>query len=228
MAALLVLLATIFALALLPQMWVKRTIDRHSRDRPEFPGTGAQFARHVLDGMRLTGVKVEESDRGDHYDPEGKAVRLSPQHYRGRSLAAVVIAAHETGHAMQDASGYAPLQARTRLAKQAERMQRAAAVIMLEAPVVMALVKAPSLLLIEVFIGVMIFALSILVHAVTLPVEFDASFRRALPVLRAGRYIPDKDLRSAKHILLAAAFTYVAAAAMCLLDVARWLRLLRI
>ena len=177
--------------------------------------------------MRLTGVKVEESDRGDHYDPEGKAVRLSPQHYRGRSLAAVVIAAHETGHAMQDASGYAPLQARTRLAKQAERMQRAAAVIMLAAPVVMALVKAPSLLLIEVFIGVMIFALSILVHAVTLPVEFDASFRRALPVLKAGRYIPDRDLNGARQILRAAAFTYVAAAAMCLFDVARWLRLLR-
>jgi Zn-dependent membrane protease YugP len=226
-AALLGLLAAIFALAVLPQLLVKRTIDRHSRDRPEFPRTGAEFARQLLDGMRLSGVRVEESALGDHYDPQGKAVRLSPRHYRGRSLAAVVIAAHETGHAMQDATGYPPLQARTRLAKQAERMQQIAAVIMLAAPVVMALVKAPSLLLLEVFIGVMIFALSILVHAVTLPVEFDASFRRALPMLRAGRYIADKDLRSAKRILLAAAFTYVAAAATCLLDVARWLRLLR-
>jgi len=128
---------------------------------------------------------------------------------------------------MQDATGYPPLAARTRLAKQALRMEKAAAVVMLAAPVVMALAKAPSLLVIEVFIGVMMFALSVLVHAVTLPVEFDASFRRALPVLKAGRYIPDRDLNGARQILRAAAFTYVAAAAMCLFDVARWLRLLR-
>ena len=91
----------------------------------------------------------------------------------------------------------------------------------------MAIAKAPSLLVIEVFIGVMMFALSILVHAVTLPVEFDASFHRALPVLKAGRYIPDRDLNAARQILRAAALTYVAAAATCVFDVARWLRLLR-
>jgi Zn-dependent membrane protease YugP len=223
-----VVLALILSLAVLPQMWVRRTIDRHARDRPDFPGTGGEFARHILDQMRLTNVRVEETSLGDHYDPEAKAIRLSPRNFKGRSLAAVVIAAHETGHAMQDAMGYPPLMARTRLAKQALRMERVAAVIMLAAPLVMVLAKAPSLLLIEVLIGVMLFSLSILVHTVTLPVEFDASFRRALPLLRAGRYIADEDLRSAKQILRAAAFTYVAAAAMCLLDVARWLRLLRL
>ena len=223
----LLILVVIFSLAVLPQMWVSRTIARHSRERPDFPGTGGEFARHVLDAMRLSNVKVEESDLGDHYDPDRKAVRLAPRHFHGRSLAAVVIAAHEAGHAMQDATGYPPLAARTRLAKQALRMQKAAAVVMLAAPVVMALAKAPSLLVIEVFIGVMMFALSILVHAVTLPVEFDASFRRALPVLKAGRYIPDRDLNGARQILRAAALTYVAATAMCLFDVARWLRLLR-
>jgi hypothetical protein len=73
----------------------------------------------------------------------------------------------------------------------------------------------------------MILALSVLCHAVTLPVEFDASFRRALPVLKAGRYLGNDDMPAARQILRAAAFTYVAAAAMSLLDVARWLRLLR-
>jgi uncharacterized protein len=226
-AALLLLLTLLLALAVLPQLWVKHTIERHSQDRPDFPGTGGEFARHVLDAMRLTGVKVEESDRGDHYDPQRKAVRLAPQHFRGRSLAAVVISALETGHAMQDATGYPPLQARTRLAQQAVRMERIAAVVMLAAPLVTALVKAPGVLLLQLFVGVMLFALSILVHVVTLPVEFDASFRRALPVLQAGRYISNKDLRSARQILFAAALTYVAAAAMCLLNVARWLQLLR-
>jgi len=92
----------------------------------------------------------------------------------------------------------------------------------------MALAKAPHILVIQVFVGVLILALSMVTHAVTLPVEFDASFRRALPVLKAGRYINDQDMPAARQILKAAAFTYVAAAAMSLLDVARWVRVLRI
>jgi Zn-dependent membrane protease YugP len=209
-------------------MWVRRVIAANDAERADFPGTGGEFARHILDEMKLGHVKVEETDAGDHYDPEAKAIRLLPKHFGGRSLAAVVIAAHETGHAMQDAVGYPPLQARTRLAKQASRAEKVAAVVMLAAPIVMALAKAPHVLVIEVFVGVMIFALSILLHAVTLPVEFDASFRRALPVLKAGHYLEDKDMPAARQILRAAAFTYVAAAAMSLLDVARWVRVLRI
>lgn len=228
MAAMLIVLAVIFALAVLPQMWVRRVIAAHGTERADFPGTGGEFARHVLDRMKLGHVKVEETDAGDHYDPEAKAIRLLPRHFGGKSLAAVVIAAHEAGHAMQDAAGYPPLQARTRLAKQAIRAEKVAAIVMLAAPIVMALAKAPHFLIIEVFAGVMIFALSILLHAVTLPVEFDASFRRALPVLQAGRYLEDEDLPAARRILRAAAFTYVAAAAMSLLDVARWFRVLRI
>ena len=228
MAAMLIVLALIFALAVLPQMWVHRVIAAHEAERKDFPGTGGEFARHILDEMKLAHVKVEATDAGDHYDPEAKVVRLLPKHLNGRSLTAVVIAAHEAGHAMQDATGYPPLHTRTRLAKQAIRAEKVAAIVMLAAPIVMALAKAPHILIIEVFVGVMIFALSILLHAVTLPVEYDASFRRALPVLRAGRYLDDKDMPAAKQILRAAAFTYVAAAAMSLLDVARWLRVLRI
>jgi uncharacterized protein len=222
-----VLLALVFALAVLPQMWVRKVIASHDAERADFPGTGGEFARHVLDEANLNHVKVEETDQGDHYDPDAKAVRLLPKHFSGRSLSAVVIAAHEAGHAMQDATGYPPLQARTRLAKQALRMEQVAAVVMLAAPVIMLLAKAPHIALIEVFVGVMIFALSILLHAVTLPVEFDASFRRALPLLQSGRYIEDRDMPAAKKILRAAAFTYVAGAAMSLLDVARWFRVLR-
>jgi len=212
---------------MLPQLWVRHTIGRHDADRSDLDGTGGELARHLLNRFDLNSVKVEISDKGDHYDPEAKAIRLLPKHLNGRSLSAVVIAAHEAGHAMQDATGYPPLAARTRLAKQALRMERVAAIIMLAAPVIMVLAKAPHILLIEVFVGVMIFALTILMHAVTLPVEFDASFRRALPVLKQGRYIDERDMPAAKQILRAAAFTYVAAAAMSLLDVARWFRVLR-
>jgi hypothetical protein len=209
----LLFLAVVLGLALLPQMWVRRVIARHSLDRPDFPGTGGEFARHLLDGMKLGHVKVEETALGDHYDPDAKAVRLLPQHFKGRSLAALVIAAHETGHAMQDATQYPPLKARTRLAKQAVALERVGAIVMLAAPIMVALAKSPQILLIEFAAGVGILGLTLVMHAYTLPVEFDASFRRALPVLKAGRYIPDRDLPAARQILRAAAFTYVAAAA---------------
>ena len=220
-------LALVLGLAVLPQMWVRRVIAQHSVDRPDFPGTGGEFARHLLDEMRLGQVKVEETPLGDHYDPDAKAIRLMPQHFKGRSLAALVIAAHETGHAMQDAAGYAPLKARTELARRAVWMERIGAVVMLAAPIMMVLARGPHILLLEVAAGLMILGLSIVMHAYTLPVEFDASFRRALPLLKAGKYIPDQDMPAARQLLRAAAFTYVAAAAMSLLDVARWFRVLR-
>lgn len=227
MTAILLILALVVGLAMLPQIWVRNVISRHSADRPDIAGTGGQFARHLLDGMKLHHVKVEETNLGDHYDPEAKAIRLLPQNMNGRSLAAIVIAAHETGHAMQDATGYQPLQARTRLAKQAVNIQKVGAIVMLAAPIMMVLARAPNLLIIEIAAGVVILGLSIVMHAFTLPVEFDASFRRALPVLKEGGYIRDADMPAARQILRAAAFTYVAAAAMSLLDVARWIRILR-
>ena len=223
----LLILALVLGLAVLPQVWVRRVIAQHSRDRPDFAGTGGEFARHLLDGMKLHHVKVETTDLGDHYDPDAKAVRLLPQHLKGRSLSALVIAALETGHAMQEATGYRRLRVRTRLAKQAIWFEKVGAVVMLAAPVVMVLAKAPHLMLMQALAGVLILGLSIVMHAYTLPVEYDASFRRALPLLEAGRYIPDRDLPAARQILRAAAFTYVAAAAMSLLDVARWIRVLR-
>jgi len=223
----LLVLALVLGLAVLPQVWVRRVIARHSGDRSDLAGTGGEFARHLLDGMKLHHVKVEATDLGDHYDPEAKAVRLLPQHLKGRSLTALVIAAHETGHAMQDATDYRPLKERTRLARQAIRIEKVGAVVMLAAPIVMVLAKAPHFLLIQALAGVLILGLSIVMHAYTLPVEYDASFRRALPLLEAGRYIPERDMPAARQILRAAAFTYVAAAAMSLLDVARWIRVLR-
>jgi Zn-dependent membrane protease YugP len=227
MTAILLVLALGFVLAFLPQMWVRAVLKRHSASRSDCPGTGAEFARHLLDGMGLNAVAVEESKVGDHYDPEAKAVRLSSEHFKGRSLSAVVVAAHEVGHAMQDATGYQPLQARTRLAKRAVRVEKLGAVVMLAAPVVMLLAKSPHILIIQVFMGMLIMLGTVLMHATTLPVELDASFRRALPVLKAGQYIPAKDMRAARQILRAAALTYVAAAAVSLLDVVRWLRVLK-
>ena len=226
MVWLLIFAAMILGLAMLPQVWVRKVIDQHSADRPDFPGTGGEFARHLLDRLGLSHVRVEETKLGDHYDPDTKAVRLLPAHFRGRSLSAVVIAAHEVGHAMQDATDYPPLKTRTRLAKQAQKVESMGALVMLAAPVLMLISKSPHLLFLQAFAGILILSLIILIHASTLPMEYDAC--RALPVLKAGGYIPEKDMRAARQILRAAAFTYVAAAAMSLFNVMRWFRVLRI
>lgn len=212
---------------MLPQVWVQRVLARHGSERADFPGTGGEFARHILDEMKLKSVKVEETTLGDHYDPEAKTVRLLPQHFNGRSLSAVVVAAHEVGHAMQDATGYKPLVRRTQLARQARRIERLGGIVMLSAPLVMAIFKAPAMILIQIAAGLLILSSTILMHLTTLPVEFDASFRRALPVLQAGGYVGTDDMASARQILRAAAFTYVASAAMSLLDVMRWVRVLK-
>lgn len=208
-------------------MWIRSVIKRHAADRPDFPGTGAEFARHLLDRLKLDYVGVEKTDAGDHYDPESRTVRLTADNYDGRSLSAVVIAAHEIGHAMQDAEGYPPLKARTRLAKQAHRLQQVGVVLMMAAPLLVLLAKSPVILIVELGGAVIILTITIVMHMMTLPVEFDASFRRALPLLKVGQLIPDKDMPAARSILRAAAFTYVAAAAMTLLDVMRWMRVLR-
>ncbi len=227
MALGLIAFALIIALAYLPGLWVRGVLTRHAVERTDFPGTGGQLARHLLDEMRLTTVKVEETKLGDHYDPIEKVVRLSSDHFGKKSLSAVVVAAHEVGHAMQDATDYAPLKARTKLAKQAHRVEILGSIIMLLSPVMLILMKTPAAMLVELFLGLLVLSFGVLMHAVTLPVEFDASFRRALPVLKAGNYIADVDMISARQILRAAALTYVAAAAMSLLNVTRWLRIMR-
>ncbi len=217
----------VLALAFLPQLWVRGVIAKHANDRADIPGTGGELARHLLDRMGLSHVKVEQTTLGDHYDPDARAVRLLKANYAGRSLAAIVIAAHEVGHAMQDATGYPPLTARTQLAKQADWIQSFGSIVMLSAPVLLLLVKSPAILVVNVVAGLLIMSVTILIHAVTLPVEFDASFRRALPLLAEGGYVKQRDLPAARHILRAAALTYVAAAAVSLLDIMRWLRVLR-
>lgn len=224
----LILLGIILALAFVPQLWVRRVIAENSGHRPDLPGTGAELARSLLDRLGLTHVKVEETTLGDHYSPDEKTVRLTPGNFSGRSLAAVVIAAHEVGHAMQDATDYKPLAARQRLAVHALTVEKIGAVLMLAAPLVLIVIKSPIAVLAEVAAALFIMSFAILIHAVTLPVEFDASFRRALPLLEAANVLPEKDRPAAKRLLRAAALTYVAAAAMSLLDVMRWLRVLRL
>jgi uncharacterized protein len=221
-AGALLVLAIVFG----PQLWIRRVLAQHGGERPDFPGTGAELARHLLDEAGLQAVPVEKTDKGDHYDPGARAVRLLPQHYGGRSVSAVAVAAHEVSHAVQHARGEPSFARRVALVGRLIWVERIAGGMLLLAPIIFALVKSPVLLALEIAAGVALLGVRVVVHAVTLPVEFDASFGKALPVLERGRYLSDADMPAARTVLRAAAWTYVAAALMTLLDVARWFRII--
>ena len=216
------------ALVIVPRLWIASVFRRHGGQRQEIPWTGAEFARHLLDGMKLNHVKAEETEQGDHYHPLLKSVRLSTEHFHGRSLTAIVVAAHEVGHAMQDATGYAPLRTRTRIATTAGYIHKVGALFVIAAPVLAVLLRHPAGLVIGLVAAVLVNLTAVVMHAVTLPVEFDASFNRALVVLRHGRFIPDAEMGAARHILSAAAYTYVAQALVDLINLPRLLRGLRL
>jgi Zn-dependent membrane protease YugP len=209
-----------------PHLWAKHVLNRYNRQE-YFSGTGIELARLVLERQNLNDVTVEVTDTADHYDPTGKTIRLTNKVCGRRTLTAVVVAAHEIGHAIQDHTGYKPLKTRTRMIGSAQKLERIGAVIMMGVPVLAGITRAPS-------VGVLMFAggfatlcIPVLVHLLTLPTEFDASFNRALPLLSSGQYIPPEDIPAAKKILFACALTYVANSLIGLLNVWRWIRILR-
>lgn len=225
----LIVVGIVFLLAVivLPQYLVRHTINRHGVDRPDLPGTGGELARHLLDSFGLQTVGVEQTDIGDHYDPDSKVVRLLDKHHAGRSLSAVAVAAHEVGHALQDAGGEPMLAWRQRLAKLALATDRIASVFFIAAPVLAILARTPLAFAGLVGVGLALLSVRVVVNLITLPVEFDASFGKALPILKEGRYLDENDMPAAKSVLRAAAFTYVASALVSLINLARWIRVLR-
>jgi Zn-dependent membrane protease YugP len=224
---LLLALAILLVVLLGPQWWVRHVLERHGVERPDLPGTGGELARHLLDTAGLLSVKVELTGDGDHYDPEEHAVRLLPQHHDGRSVAAVAVAAHEVSHAVQHANGERAFAVRFDLVRKLVWVDRIASGLLLLAPVILVLVRAPVLFGLQILAGLALLTARIAVHVVTLPVELDASFSKALPVLERGRYLSAADMPAARTVLRAAAYTYVASALMTLLNIARWFRVLR-
>lgn len=221
------LILLVAVVVFLPQWWVKRVLAKYRQPDDRYQGTGGELARHLLDQLGLESVEVEQADAGgDHYDPDARTVRLSPEHYSGASLTAVTVSAHEVGHAIQHADGYGPLLWRTRLVKAMQRFQRFGVVLLVLAPVAMLALRMPRAGLILIGMAVASLASGVLVHLVTLPTEFDASFRRALPLLEKGGYLKREDRGHARRILTAAALTYVAGALMGVVNFWWWMRLL--
>lgn len=211
-----ILLLPAILLAGYAQWKVSSAFNRFSQVSTAAGRTGAAVAAEILRRRGIPNVQIEEVDGmlSDHYDPRSKTLRLSPAVYESTSVSAVGVAAHECGHALQDKEGYAPLALRSAIVPVANIGTSAAWILFL-----IGLLTQRGTLMdlgILLFLGYVLFAL------VTLPVEFDAS-RRAVAVLQGEGLVMPGEAEGVKTVLNAAALTYVAAAAMAVLQLARLL-----
>jgi uncharacterized protein len=218
------LLITLIGLPLvyLPQLWVKNTFNRMSQIPNQRGISGKEVAVDMLRRHNITDVAVEETPHhlGDHYSPNEKMVRLSPEVYRGTSIASAAIAAHEIGHAIQHATKYYPVILRGNMFPMVNIGSQLGPMLLMAGFGMSFLMRGMSELAWYISIaGVVLFGVAVLFHFVTLPVEIDASMR-AMRVLKEEQYLMREELPQAKKVLTSAAFTYIATATYALLELA--------
>ena len=196
---------------------VKTTFNKYSQYRSYSGMNGAQVAQRVLEAAGIYDVTVRHvsGNLTDHYDPSTKTVNLSDPVYNSYSVAALGVAAHECGHAIQHAKNYAPLSLRSALVPVANFGSMLAWPLIL---IGLFINGRSSTLIID--LGIVLFSAAVLFQLVTLPVEFDAS-RRALVMLRTQNILSDDELKNTRKLLNSAAFTYVASAAAAILQLLR-------
>lgn len=194
---------------------VKMAFNKYNKVRNMSGMTGAQAARRILDQAGLYNVSVESvgGQLTDHYDPKSKVLRLSESTYGSDSVAAVGVAAHECGHAVQDLEGYGPLKLRSTLVPAANIGSKLGIPL-----IILGVILSYNSILIQV--GIWVFSVAVFFQLVTLPVEFDAS-KRALIALPGSGILGEQEMKGCKKVLSAAAMTYVAAAAASVLQLLR-------
>jgi len=209
-----ILLIPAIILAIWAQMRVSSTYKKYSKISSIRGTTGVEVAKYLLQHNGLSDVKIEavEGKLSDHYDPRSKTVRLSVDNYKGSSLSAVAVSAHEVGHAIQDGTGYVPLKIRHSILPATNLGSWAAFPLFL----IGFLFNTPLLM----DIGIVLFAGVVIFHFVTLPVEFNAS-QRALAQLSSNGMLIEEESKGARKVLNAAALTYVAATAVALIHLVR-------
>lgn len=216
MGAYLIYLALILIIPIWAQMRVKGAYNKYSKVPVSSGMTGAQVARKILDDNGLYDVRIEAVDGilSDHYDPRSKVVRLSNDNYHGQSMAAAAVAAHEVGHALQDAEEYGFLKFRTALVPLASFGSNSAFFIIFAGLIF----DWTDLLL----LGIIFMSFAVLFQLVTLPVEFNASSRAMDQLVMTG-IIQNTEERETKKVLDAAALTYVAAALVAVAELVRFI-----
>ncbi len=223
-----ILILLLIALVFGPQIWVRVVMQRYSDENEAIPGTGGELAAHLIKRFELIDITVEKThEHNDQFDPDTRTVRLSPDNFDGKSLTAVAIAAHEVGHAIQFHRNELSMRLRTTIFRYGQLFERAGIMSLFAIPIVTLITHVPHSGLIMLIAGFGSMIIGVLCHLANLPVEWDASFGKALPILIQGNYIPDGEDQVIRKILKAAALTYVAAALADLLNLWRWLIILR-
>lgn len=216
-----VLLIPAILLSLFAQFKISSSYKKYSKIPSRSGITGAQAAQSILNSNGLNDVKVQ-AIRGrlsDHYDPRSRVINLSEDVYRSTSLSSVAVAAHETGHALQHASGYVPMKLRSTFVPVASFGSGAGPIL-----IMVGLFMPQFDWLLE--IGILAFTFAVLFQVITLPVEFNAS-HRAMSLLQDGSMLSGDELRGARSVLNAAALTYVAATLAAVLQLARFILIAR-
>ncbi|MFA4844071.1 MAG: zinc metallopeptidase [Candidatus Margulisiibacteriota bacterium] len=211
-----ILLIPAVLLAIYAQWKVSSTFKKYAKVGCSRGYTGAQVARYILDDYRLQSIAVEpvRGELTDHYDPRSRKLRLSESVYGSNSVAAIGVAAHEAGHAIQDAKAYVPLKLRNGLVP----VTNLGTTLAFPLFFIGMFASLPQLM----DFGIILFALAVIFSVITLPVEFNAS-SRAIRVLADGHFLTERELPQAKAVLNAAALTYVASTAMAVLNLVRLL-----
>ncbi len=217
----LLLLIPAVALSIYAQVKVKSTYKKYSKTHAASGVTGAQASRRLLDHEGLGDVAIEEvpGELTDHYDPRKRVLRLSKSVARSDSLAALGVAAHETGHAVQHARNYVPMRIRSAVVPAASFGSSLGPIIFIVGLFMSAYEPLMTL-------GIVLFTAAVIFQIVTLPVEFDAS-SRAMKLLQANGMVVSNEVDGAKKVLRAAALTYVAAALMSILMLVRMILISR-
>lgn len=223
-----IVIILVAAIILLPGIWVKKTINKYTKELPDLPGTGGQFAEHLLERFEIKDIQVEQGqENGDHYSPNEKRIRLSPVIYSGKSISAMAIAAHEVGHAIQYHRKESITQLREKLTPVAFVAEKISLGLLTLSPILILIFKVPHIGILAILASLVSLALSVIVQFIILPMEWDASFNKALPIIIEGEYLSESEIPAARKILRAAAMTYVAATLSSILSIWRWLLLLR-
>jgi Zn-dependent membrane protease YugP len=210
------------ALILGPRLWVRRVLARHNRSDEEFPLQAQQLARELLDRAGLGAVAVEATDIGDHYDPATKTVRLARDKYGRKSLTALTTAAHEVAHALQDADAYPPFVWRQGLGRVAQVTGELGSVVLISVPAAALLTRTSVPPAVIGVTALAMFGTGIAAQLAAVPTELDASFGRALPLLRDGHLDPTQ-AQAARKILFACSLTYLASSFASIVTVWPWI-----
>jgi|TARA_B100001094_G_scaffold156441_1_gene151430 Zn-dependent membrane protease YugP len=190
-------------------MWVTNVLKKNNKILPDMPFTGKELGLKLLKESKLDNVLIESIHQADHYNPIEKKVRISQDKLNKKSITSIAVVAHEIGHAIQDKENYKPLLLRQKLIEKTIIFQRIGSfLLIIGLPSIFAITKSPFITFLAAILIMGCLSTNVVIHLITLPVEFDASFKRALPILQ--KYVPKENMRQCRSVLRAAAFTYLA------------------